>query len=148
MKLTAELVPKTAWNKSLAQLLPRSVWDSIREDFINENGRKCEICGETEGIMSLHEIWNYDDDNHIQKLNGFILLCAMCHHIKHIGLAGILANERKLDYHKLVRHFCRVNSCSEMEFKTHMKEVFAIWRERSNYRWKQDFGEYVIYFKQ
>src|SRR4030067_2937871 len=111
MKLTAELVPKTAWNQSLRELLPRKVWDGIRENFIRDNGKKCQICGETEGIMNLHEIWSYDDINHIQKLDGFILLCGMCHHVKHIGLAGILANEGKLDYINVVRQFCKVHSC-------------------------------------
>ncbi len=147
MKLTAELVPETVWYKSLAQLLPKNVWKGIREEVINENGRKCQICGETEGIMNLHEIWNYDDVSHVQKLDGFILLCAMCHHVKHIGLAGILAKQGKLDYNKLVKHFCSVNGCSVNEFKKHVDDAFVIWRERSKYQWKQDFGEYEKYLK-
>ena len=28
--------------------------------------------------MNLHEIWEYNDEKHIQKLEGFILLCEMC----------------------------------------------------------------------
>ena len=147
MKLTAELVPETVWNKSLCKLLPRNVWNDIRETVIRINGKKCQICGETEGIMNLHEIWSYDDINHIQKLDGFILLCVMCHHVKHIGLAGILANEGKLDYNKVARHFCKVNSCSEKEFEEHVKGAFTIWRKRSQLQWKQDFGEYGQYVK-
>ena len=147
MKLTIELVPETVWYKSLAKLLPKSVWNGIREDIIRENGKKCQICSDAEGIMSLHEIWNYDDINHIQELSGFILLCRLCHHVKHIGLAGILARQGKLDFNKVVKHFCSVNSCSENEFKEHMKEAFMIWRERSKHQWKQDFGEYEKYLK-
>ena len=45
----------------------------IRESHINANGEKCEICGEMEAIFNLHEIWNYDDINYVQKLDGFIL---------------------------------------------------------------------------
>jgi hypothetical protein len=123
-------------------LLPRKVWTGIRENHIANNGKKCEICGQTEGIFNLHEIWKYNDVNHVQKLDGFTLLCTMCHHIKHIGLAGILANEGKLDYESIVKHFCVVNGCSVQEFKTHVKDTFAIWRERSKHQWKQDFGEY------
>jgi hypothetical protein len=148
MKLTAELVPETVWFKSLAKLLPRKIWDSIRQNHMNQYGKRCQICEETEGIMNLHEIWNYDDINHVQKLDGFILLCAMCHHIKHIGLAGILANEGKLDYEKLIKHFCVVNECSVEDFRIHVNETFAIWRERSKHQWKQDFGEYGQYIKQ
>jgi hypothetical protein len=147
LKLAAELVPKTAWNQSLAKLLPRSVWNSIRDGVIKENGKRCQICKETEGIMNLHEIWEYDDVNHVQKLDGFILLCPMCHHVKHIGLAGILANQGKLDYNKVVQHFCVVNGCSEKDFKKHLDEAFETWRERSRHEWKQDFGEYKEFVK-
>jgi hypothetical protein len=147
MKLKAELVPETVWNKSLAKLLPRSVWSGIREGIIKKNGLKCQICGEIEGTMNLHEIWNYDDINHVQKLDGFILLCTMCHHVKHIGLAGILVKQGKLDYNKLVKHFCSVNGCTTEEFKNHVKDAFAIWRKRSQCPWKQDFGEYGKYLK-
>jgi 5-methylcytosine-specific restriction endonuclease McrA len=142
MKLNVELVPKKAWNKSLSELLPRKVWNGIRESIIRDNGKKCQICGDTEGIMSLHEIWNYDDVTHIQKLDGFILLCSLCHHVKHIGLAGILAKQGKLDFNKVINHFCSVNGCSEKEYREHVKNAFAIWRERSLFQWKQDFGEY------
>lgn len=95
MKLEVELVPSTVWFSSLHDLLPRKVWDNIRNEIIQKNGRKCQICGEVEGGMNLHEIWKYDDAKHIQTLEGFILLCNMCHHVKHIGLAGILAKTRK-----------------------------------------------------
>lgn len=147
MKLTVELVPKTVWRDSLAKLLPRNIWNNIRNDIIDKNGKKCQICGETEGIMSLHEIWNYDDVNHVQKLDGFILLCSMCHHVKHIGLAGILASQGKLDYNEVIRHFCKVNNCSEKEFEEHVDSAFKIWEKRSQYQWKQGFGKYEEFIK-
>jgi hypothetical protein len=128
-------------------MLPRNVWNGIRENTIKKKGKKCQICGEVEGIMNLHETWNYDDVDHVQKLDGFILLCPMCHHIKHIGLAGILSNQGKLDYNKLVEHFCRVNNCSVIEFKTHVNHAFDVWRERSKFQWKQDFGEYERFLR-
>ena len=147
MKLTAELVPKTAWNQSLSELLPRKVWDGIRENIIRDRGKKCQICNETERKMSLHEIWNYDDVTHVQKLSGFILLCSLCHNVKHIGLAGILAKQGRLDLNRVIKHFCTVNGCSEKEFNEHVKDAFTIWRERSKHQWTQDFGEYGQYLK-
>ena len=147
MKLTAELVPSTVWYSSLYRLLPTEVWNSIRNGIIAKKGRVCEICGEVNGKMNLHEIWSYDDGKHIQRLGGFILLCEMCHHVKHIGLAGILAREGKLDYNKVVSHFCRVNSCSETKFKTHVDDAFKTWSNRSQHEWKQDFGEYGKYIQ-
>lgn len=147
MKLTVELVPETVWCKSLFRLLPREVWNDLRGGIIQRNGRKCQICGETSGKMNLHEIWNYDDVKHVQKIEGFVLLCEMCHHIKHIGLAGILADEGKLDYNKVIKHFCKVNDCSEKEFEEYVDNAFKIWEKRSQYQWKQDFGRYEEFIK-
>lgn len=98
--------------------------------------------------MNLHEIWKYDDKKHIQKLEGFILLCRMCHHVKHIGMAGILASRGELDFHEVIEHFCKVNKCTEKEFKKHEAEVFKVWGERSQHQWKQDFGKYKEFIKQ
>jgi len=148
LKLEIELVPSTVWYSSLHNLLPRKVWDNIRNEIIRKNGKKCQICGETEGIMNLHEIWSYNDNKHIQKLEGFILLCQMCHHVKHIGLAGILASQGKLDYEKVIGHFGKVNNCTRKEFEEHEKEAFEIWRKRSKYQWKQDFGKYREFIKE
>lgn len=147
MKLEIELVPSTVWYSSLFRLLPREIWDSVRNEIIREKGRKCQICGETEGVMNLHEIWNYDDEKHIQKLEGFILLCRMCHHIKHIGLAGILANEGKLDYDEVIEHFCKVNGCTRKEFEEHRTKAFDRWGRRSLHQWKQDFGKYKRFIR-
>ena len=97
--------------------------------------------------MSCHEIWSYDDANHIQTLKGFIALCDMCHHVKHIGLAGILAGEGKLDYSRVVEHFMKVNNCDLAAFEKHREEAFRQWAERSTYKWKVDIGEYSEYIK-
>ena len=147
MKLTIELVPSTVWYKSLYRLLPREIWDRTRNEIIMNNGRKCQVCGETEGKMNLHEIWEYDDDKHVQKLGGFILLCEMCHHVKHVGLAGILANRGELDYDEVIDHFCKVNDCTQREFEQHKTKAFDVWNKRSEYEWKQDFGEYRGFVK-
>ena len=146
--MSIELVPSTVWESSVYKLMSREVWDSIRNDFIKENGRKCQVCGETSGTMNLHEIWNYDDEKHVQKLEGFILLCRMCHHVEHISLAGILANQGKLGYDEVIEHFCKVNDCTKKEFEKHKAKAFEIWRERSEHEWNQDFGKYKEFIKQ
>ena len=71
----------------------------------------------------------------------------MCHHVKHIGLARILANEGRLDYNEVIKHFCKVNNCSEKEFEKHRVVSFEVWEKRSKYEWKQDFGEYKEFVK-
>lgn len=148
MKLTIELVPKTAWNKSLAQTLPRSVWTNIRTNYIEQKGKKCEICSQTNGIFNLHEIWSYDDIKHIQKLDRLILLCTMCHHVKHIGLTQILANQGIIDLEDIIKHFCKVNNCTKKDFQLYERETFDTWRQRSLLPWKQEFGMYEQYFRE
>ncbi len=97
--------------------------------------------------MNLHEVWSYDDEKHVQKLEEFVLLCRMCHHVKHLGFAGILADQGKLDYNEVTRHFSEVNSCSNRDFETARERAFEIWRKRSKQEWTQDFGEYKEYVK-
>lgn len=142
MNLEIELVPSSVWESSLYRLLPKKEWNRIRDDIISEKGRKCQICGEIEGVMNLHEIWSYNDEKYLQKLEGFLLLCRMCHHIKHLGLAGILSKQGKLNYDKIIEHFCKVNNCSKKDFKRHKAKAFKIWENRSKHQWTQDFGRY------
>jgi len=141
LKLTIELVPSTAWTENLRKYLPKKDWDKIRKETYAKAGYRCEICG-AEGRMNCHEIWEYDDKNHIQKLLGFIALCTMCHYVKHIGFAGILASEGKLDYEKVVKHFMAVNNCDRRTFEEHRKRAFLMWEERSKYDWQIDLGDF------
>ena len=141
LKLKIELVPETSWYNNLRNSMDRKDWDRIRKQTYADYQHRCGICGD-ESKLNCHEIWEYDDKNHIQKLVGFIALCDYCHHVKHIGLADILAKRGELDYQKVVEHFMKVNSCSENTFIKHRREAFDQWRERSNYEWQVDTGEY------
>ena len=141
LQLKIELVPSTSWYDNLRKVLPKSEWDKIRKAAYVNYGHWCGICG-TEGRLNCHEIWEYDDKKHIQKLKGFIALCDMCHHVKHIGLTGILASEGKLDYEKVIEHFMKVNNCDRRTFEEHKKRAFDEWRKRSQHEWHVDLGEY------
>ena len=141
LRLTVELVPKTSWFDNLRSVLPRSVWDKRRKRTYAEYGYRCGICG-AEGRLNCHEIWEYDDENHIQRLSGFVSLCDLCHHVKHIGLAGILASEGKLDYESVVNHYMKVNGCDRKTFERHVDQAFAQWEDRSKHEWSVDLGEY------
>lgn len=141
LKLTVELVPKTSWGKNLRNQLPRRMWDKIRKDVIASQGHKCGICG-TEGRLICHEIWEYDDSNHIQRLKGFIALCDLCNHVKHLGHASILAGQGKLDMKKVEEHYMQVNECDLKTFRKHAVEAMAQYKERSKHEWRLDLGEY------
>lgn len=141
LKLKIELVPSTSWYNNLRKVLPRIKWDKIRKRAYAEYGYKCGICG-AEGRLNCHELWEYNDEEHSQKLLGFIALCDMCHHVKHIGFAGILATRGELDYMKVVEHFMKVNNCDEMTFEEHRENAFDKWQRRSQYKWNVDLGKY------
>ncbi len=141
LKLFIELVPQKSWYNNLRKVIPPEEWDKIRKKSYQDAGHKCAICG-SEGKLNCHEVWNYNDKTYLQKLEGFIALCDMCHHVKHIGLAGILDSQGKLDYEKVVEHFMKVNQCDKRTFEEHRKRAFGEWRERSKHGWQVDLGEY------
>lgn len=143
LKLDIELVPSTSWYKNLRNKIGREKWDIIRSN-IYKKYNKCAICLFS-GKLHCHEIWLYDDINHIQRLKGFIDLCEWCHWVKHIGLAGIRAEEGLLDYETVVKHFMKVNQCDRKTFEDHRDRAFEKWKERSKHRWELELGEYKKY---
>jgi len=142
LRLTIELVPETSWYSNLRNRVGRDLWDKIRYQSYREAGYKCSVCGRGKASLYCHEVWEYDDDKHIQKLKGFVALCLACHMIKHIGYAGIQGEAGRLDYNSLIRHFMRVNGCSYQDFVLARDMAFEVWEERSMYEWSIELGEY------
>lgn len=142
LKLKIELVPSTSWYNNLRKCLNRQDWDKIRKKAYANANYKCEICGEKEQLHC-HEKWNYDDEKLIQELEGFEAICVNCHMIKHAGFSmHTEEGRRKFNRDKLIAHFCKVNNCDRDDFMKHENEAFKIWRERTQYQWKVDLGEY------
>lgn len=142
LKLTIELVPRTSWYDNMRKVMRPAQWDKLRKRVYAEYAYICAICGAAEGRLNCHEIWEYDDNNHEQRLKGFVALCNMCHFVKHIGLTGIFGQEGKVDYEKVVEHFMKVNGCDRETFEQHRHKAFEQWRERSKFSWRVDLGEY------
>lgn len=137
MKLEAELVPKTQWNANLRKELPRDQWDSLRKECYRVANYTCEICG---GIgpnhpVECHEIWHYDDQNHIQRLDGLIALCPSCHLVKHLGYANV-SGKRDDAIDQLIK----VNNITMLEALHYIEDVFNLWRERSKHQWELDLS--------
>lgn len=145
MRLKIELVPSTVWYSNIRKTVSRDVWDKIRKKAYKEADYHCDICGE-KGKLHCHEIWEYNDEEHIQSLKGFQALCENCHMIKHAGFSMHTKRGREIyDREELIEHFCKVNNCSRDDFLNHEAEAFKKWRKRSKFQWKQDFGEYSEY---
>jgi len=118
LKLGIELVPKSAWNRSLHDRMKRSSWDSLRAGVLATQGNRCAVC-RSESKLSCHEAWEYDDENKIQKLIGFKAVCTLCHHVTHFGKAKLLAAEGRIDLAAVVSHFMAVNGASRETFEAH-----------------------------
>ena len=132
--LSVELVPKSTWYNNVRTQVSRDVWTSIRTYFMKPS---CQYCGRRFGLHC-HEVWKYDDILHIQKLAGFESVCFLCHSIKHLGLAGIQAQQGYLDYSELIEHYCVVNECTREDFLADREGAFELWEERSKYEWTID----------
>jgi hypothetical protein len=135
LRLTIELVPATSWGANLRDVLPAAEWDRLRRQVYAASGHRCAIC-RAGGRLHCHELWDYDDTRHIQALRGLVALCTLCHHVKHIGHAHLLAEQGKLDYEQVVAHFLRVNGCDRATFERHRAAAFAQFSERSRYEWQ------------
>ena len=142
LKLTIELVPSTSWYENMRKVLSRQDWDVLRKKSYTDGGHRCAVCGAS-GRLNCHEVWEFNDKVKVQTLKGFTALCDMCHHVKHIGFAGILAREGKLDMGDVENHFCQVNGCDYSDYVTHSDKAWKLWEKRSKYNWKIELGEYA-----
>lgn len=142
LNLTIELVPSDAWYHNLRKIVAPSQWKKIRADALARADGRCEICDAEAKSLDCHERWRYDEESHVLTLEGFMALCKSCHLVKYIGLAGVLASQGQLDMRNIVRHFMVVNDCSREQFETHSAQTRRVWKERSQQKWKVDFGKY------
>lgn len=134
MKLTIELIPRTAWFNNLRNLVKKSQWDNIRKKVYQEANYKCEICG---GVghkhpVECHEIWEFTNNKIILK--GLIALCPSCHEVKHIGRASVTGN-----LERAVEHFKKINNVSDEEAEVYIADAFKLYNERSSQEWEMDF---------
>lgn len=140
-KLTVELVPSTCQFSNARTMLSKKDWDKVRFISYQKANNKCEICGDigkNQGYnhnVECHEIWEYNDTEHIQKLIGLISLCPKCHHVKHIGRSikvGI--------FHECIVHISKVNLWNREKIDIHLKESFDLFEQRSKFQWKLDIS--------
>lgn len=135
LKLTIELVPQTCWFSNVRSHVTKTQWDHIRKQVYTAAYDTCEICG---GIgdkhpVECHEVWNYDDKNHIQKLERMIALCPDCHAVKHAGFYIINGKDKLIS-----NHFNKVNKVKNCN--KYMIKAMEIWTERSKFEWTLDIS--------
>lgn len=139
-KLSIELIPSTSWGNNLRKLVKPFMWTKIRNEVLEKFGGTCAIC-KSIGTLDCHEVWEYDDEKHIQKLIGFLALCKDCHDLKHIGFASLQNGKSK--YERLVHHFMKVNKCTRMNFINHYTKAMEKFRKRSRHDWVLDVNDLI-----
>lgn len=137
MKLTIELVPKTSWYDNVRSHVSKEVWDKLRNEVYFQASYKCEICGGKgpKWPVECHEVWEYDDVNHVQKLVKFIALCPNCHTTKHVGFAMTQGKEDIV-----IEQLMKINKMTNKEADDYITQSFKLWKERSKHQWTVDIS--------
>lgn len=135
--LTVELVPSTCWYTNVRSNVSKSDWDKLRRLTYKQANYHCEVCQGrgTNHPVECHEIWDYDDQHHIQKLVRLIALCPACHEVKHIGFANTRGRGEIA-----LQHLAKVNGWSLDQAQVYVDQCFQIWQERSQYEWTLDIS--------
>jgi len=117
--LTIELVPETCWGSSLHHELAKDQWDVLRRATYAAADNRCQVCGNNRRLgnrsaVDCHEIWQYHDDTHVQRLAGLIALCPACHECVHMGRANAHGNADRA-----WAHLMRVNHWDAAQADAH-----------------------------
>ena len=135
--LTVELVPRTCWFSNLRSELSQDEWDRLRRTIYQRAGNHCEVCGGkgTAHPVECHEVWEYDDEQLVQRLSGLIALCPACHEAKHMGYATTVGRAGQAR-----AHLARVNGWSMDDVELYLEMQFEQWSRRSNHEWSLDLS--------
>jgi hypothetical protein len=140
VRLTIELVPSTSWGDNLRDGLKikKGEWERLKRACFERASHRCEVCG---GVgkkhpVECHEVWDYDDQNKVQKLVSLVALCPPCHRAKHIGHTFKKLEGWVVD--ATLGHLARVNQLTAPQVSEMIIEAFGVHRERSNHLWSVD----------
>jgi DNA polymerase III epsilon subunit-like protein len=151
--LAIDLVPKSMWEKNVRAVVSKEFWEALRWSFGATQLRplfaqlgelpyperttriRCNTCGSCEDSYELHEVWQYDDLNLVQRLTKLIPICHKCHLVVHFGLA----NKRGLG-ETAKRHLAKVNGWSAREVDSHISSAFETWERRSRNEYSLDLS--------
>lgn len=150
-RLQFSLIPTPLWGRNLRSIMGRSRWRKLREELLAGRDLICDVCGTDVGDVSElkgHEQWRYSEKKRtssIAKLIGMSFVCELCHDAEHFGriqklrIDGQLTDDR---VKQIVRHYCRVNDVSRMQFDEDLALAHEEHLRRSQLKWLVDWGAY------
>lgn len=149
--LTGDMIPSTSWGSSLANLLTKKSWDSLRHPIIERNHGTCEYCGDYVGpSLEIHELWGYSQppsDDFLanldegqtyfgrQTLEGLAGVCKSCHACFHLGLANV---QGRLD--RVLYRMSQINGWSEAQMEEYLRAVSNRHEWLSEIYWSLDLS--------
>ena len=110
--------PKPAGTRTCARKPPSDDWDLVRRAVYRQAGNRCEVCGGRgpRHPVECHEVWVYDDQRHVQRLERMIALCPACHECKHMGHANVTGHGARAR-----RHLAQVNGWSASQVERYVE---------------------------
>jgi hypothetical protein len=133
-KLNFELVPDGCWYSNLRSILSPKDWNMIKKDAKVRSGGECTICGKKTDKLDAHEVWSYDIEKGIQKLENVISVCKDCHSVIHIGYTQLKGNIERAE-----QHYLKVNNCTYSEYRQDLNKANLLHKERNKVsEWKLD----------
>jgi ribosomal protein S27AE len=148
LKLRIELVPEYLWGKNLRsnEGLGKWRWDKLRREIIKKNNARCATCGSTKTLHG-HEVWQYREKKTVgvATLLRVEISCINCHDIRHWGRTTELFKAGKISedrFRFLIKHFCKVNRCSQKVFAEHGRRSARASLRRSKKKWRTDWGPF------
>lgn len=137
----ADMIPITSFGASLANLLTPESWKAIRKPFFQSAGYVCQICGEADGAVEGHEVWQFFDGRGdrngwaIQHLETILCLCRECHQMFHLGLGAI--NGRSKEIGERIRS---INEWTAGEYRSYFDNAKRQHAARSRRNWTLDLS--------
>lgn len=133
--LSVELVPSSCWFSNVRSEVPKPAWEALKRHVSRRAAHRCEICGGRgyKWPVECHEIFEYNDEEGVQRLSGLQALCPSCHEVKHIGFAF----QRGRGERALAK-LSKVNGWSADDAKVYVEVAFEVWSRRSRRSWTLD----------
>ncbi len=117
-------------NSSSTSLVPSGIYPETTKSLV------CSGCGKSVSeSLHLHEKWEFDDENLIQKLVGFVAVCEDCHNAIHMGRSikvGLGESAKK--------HLKKVNGWTDSQLNKHLECASTQWLKRIDLKYQLDLS--------
>ncbi|TLX16271.1 hypothetical protein [Rhizobium sp. MHM7A] len=137
----ADMIPTTSFGASLANLLTPVSWKAVRKPFFQAAGYVCQICGEADGAVEGHEVWQFFDGRGerngwaLQRLETILCLCRGCHQMFHLGLGAINGQSKKIG-----ERIRSINEWTAGEYRSYFDNAKRQHAARSRRNWTLDLS--------